>query len=279
MSEDTRHFAFGECTGCVSQQSFAKRLAELGLRVQDRNYSIVVSEFERLSFEFDQSSEDDATIHGTASTAEVLKANAHRLHEVLTRGGIKHWIEITDSVQNPLEQLSHQWPEEPDPATPKLSTTSQEQRMGKSFIHINGNGFWMRDGILELWLRLAALHLEDQVEDHSPIHTIRNEWLLASRGIFNGAVHFYLEDNISTPEKRGAVIDAIKSLQAELRKSPPKLEPAVLNLLGLSGGFMGSVESTRLLEVGECLLALINGQQFGSSAVSTFMPGSRPGNS
>ncbi len=112
MSKDTRHFAFGECTGCVSQQSFAKSLVELGLHIQDRNYSIGVSEFECLTFEFDQASEDDATIDGTAATAEILKANAYRLHEVLTRGGIKHWIEITDSIQNQIEQLSHQWPEE-----------------------------------------------------------------------------------------------------------------------------------------------------------------------
>lgn len=112
MPEDTRHFAFGECTGCVSQQSFAKRLTELGLHIQDRSYSIGVSEFECLTFEFDQASEDDTTIDGTAATAAVLKANAYRLHEVLKQGGKKHWIEITDSVQNPVEQFNHQWPEE-----------------------------------------------------------------------------------------------------------------------------------------------------------------------
>lgn len=147
--------------------------------------------------------------------------------------------------------------------------------MGSSFVHIGGNGFWMRDGMLELWLRLAALHLEDQVDDHSAVHTIRNEWLLASRGFFGGAIPFHLADNIATPEGRQAVVDAIHALQTELKKSPAQLEHSVLNLLGIAGSFRGPLESVQLVEIGESLLALIDGRQFGSAADSAFMPGFR----
>jgi hypothetical protein len=151
--------------------------------------------------------------------------------------------------------------------------------MGSSFVQIGGNGFWMRDAMLELWLRLAALHLEDQVDDHSTVHTIRNEWLLASRGFFGGAVPFHLAENIATPDGRKAVVDAINSLQNELKNNLTDLQPSVLNLLGIAGKFMGHVESAQLAEVGKSMLALIDGQRFGSAADSSFEPGIRHSNS
>jgi hypothetical protein len=33
--------------------------------------------------------------------------------------------------------------------------------MGTSFVSIGDHGFWMTDSILEIWLRLLALHVED----------------------------------------------------------------------------------------------------------------------
>jgi hypothetical protein len=109
---DGRRFAHGECSGCIDQHQFSEKLAALGLEVEERNYSINVSEFECLTFEFEWETDDLVSIEGTAATDTVLRANASRLHDVLTRGGIRHWIEITDDVQNRLEYLHHQWPDE-----------------------------------------------------------------------------------------------------------------------------------------------------------------------
>jgi hypothetical protein len=36
--------------------------------------------------------------------------------------------------------------------------------MGTSFVEIGEKGFWMQDSILELWLRLLALHIADPDE-------------------------------------------------------------------------------------------------------------------
>ena len=33
--------------------------------------------------------------------------------------------------------------------------------MGTTFIRLGEHGFWVRDSLLELWLRLAALHIKD----------------------------------------------------------------------------------------------------------------------
>jgi hypothetical protein len=61
--------------------------------------------------------------------------------------------------------------------------------MGTSFVTISkgstGNepGFWMRDAMLELWLRLLSLHLPEPTDagKNAASIEIRNRWLLASR--------------------------------------------------------------------------------------------------
>ena len=106
-----RHFAYGACSGCVSQADFVALLVRLGLRVDEGKYSIVVAECECFTFEFDQNTEDESTIEGTASRGTVLRADAYRVHEVLKGGGVRHWMEITDAIQNRLEYLHHEWPD------------------------------------------------------------------------------------------------------------------------------------------------------------------------
>src|SRR5262249_52171129 len=107
--------------------------------------------------------------------------------------------------------------------------------MGTTFISVRGNGFWMRDSLLELWLRLVSLHVEDHVDRDCVAHQIRDEWLLASRGHFTGCVPVHLEENIATEEGRTIVVTAIQSLSAALKVVPPWLDFNVLNLMGMTG--------------------------------------------
>ena len=59
--------------------------------------------------------------------------------------------------------------------------------MGTSFVTITDSntgdeaGFWMRDEMLELWLRLLSLHLPEPNDAGENVDTpeIRNKWLLA----------------------------------------------------------------------------------------------------
>ncbi|MED5523772.1 MAG: hypothetical protein VX447_03340 [Pseudomonadota bacterium] len=146
--------------------------------------------------------------------------------------------------------------------------------MGTSFVGYSDNGFWMHDSILELWLRFAALHIEDQVEDQSEIHSIRNEWLLASRGYFNGAVALNLMKNISTPIGKAAVLKAIRSLASSLKSGPKALDKDTINLLGFSSNYLENIEVSRLIEVCDCFEALIAGKRFGPSSETKIMPGS-----
>ena len=66
--------------------------------------------------------------------------------------------------------------------------------MGSFFVTADGeHGFSMRDGHAQLWLRLLALHIPEPINTdseamHLVSHQIRDQWLLASKGFFNGCV-------------------------------------------------------------------------------------------
>jgi hypothetical protein len=92
--------------------------------------------------------------------------------------------------------------------------------MGTSFVTITSSqsgdkpGFWMRDAILELWLRLLSLHLPEPTDAGENVATpeIRNRWLLASSGCFNGCVPHDMEFACSTAHGTSVVRAAIQSL-------------------------------------------------------------------
>ena len=149
-----------------------------------------------------------------------------------------------------------------------------QAKMGTSFVSVGETGFWMRDSMLELWLRLLALHLEDPADGSSPCDPIRSEWLLASRGYFNGCVPLDLASNVSTDAGRKLVLDAIASLRKSLKDAPPTLDCHVLNLLGMSGSFEANPETWRLLDVADAFVDLIEDRITTTAATSEWMPGS-----
>jgi hypothetical protein len=157
--------------------------------------------------------------------------------------------------------------------------------MGTTFVtlsrDVSGNepGFWMRDALLELWLRLLALHLPEPTDsgEYQATLKIRNQWLLASRGYFGGCVPHGMEDACETQEGRTVVRLAIDSLLAALRCANAPLDADTLNLLGIEGGCFGRpIERQWLQEIGHAFLDLLDGKISGVSSSADVMPGSRP---
>lgn len=147
--------------------------------------------------------------------------------------------------------------------------------MGTSFVRVRGRGFWMSDSLLELWLRLLALHIEDPVEPESPTAKIRDQWLLASRGCFMGCVPEGLEEAVATPQGEALVRAAIRSLLAALATAPALLSKDVFNLMGYTDGwFTGDIETWRLIEVGHAHLDLLDGKILTGPGDAALMPGS-----
>src|SRR5687768_15097526 len=77
-------------------------------------------------------------------------------------------------------------------------------------------GFWMQDSMLELWLRLLALHIAEPDPDKEVSAAIRNQWFLASRFGFVGCVPHDLEKATATPQGFGLVVDAVTALSSAL---------------------------------------------------------------
>jgi len=150
--------------------------------------------------------------------------------------------------------------------------------MGTSFVNIGDNGFWINDSLLELWLRLLSLHIEDPndldpIDEKSLKTEIRNDWLLQSRGYFTGSVSVDLDLYVKSFKGNKIIIDAIKSLMEALSKSPENLSVEVINLLGIDGSYQHDIESWRLMEVGRAFIDLIDGKLHNKSNNSDFMPG------
>ena len=139
-------------------------------------------------------------------------------------------------------------------------------------------GFWMNDGMLELWLRLLALHLPEPTNDgeHRATIEIRNKWLLASRGYFVGCVPHDMEEACATQEGRAVIRIAIDSLLAALRQTTTPLHADTLNLLAIEGQFTAPLERKWLEEIGHAFLDLLDGKISCVSASTEVMPGSKP---
>lgn len=136
----------------------------------------------------------------------------------------------------------------------------------------------MLDGVLDLWLRLLALHLPEPTLDGQFAATtrIRDQWLLASKGYFGGCVPHGLEDACSTEAGRAVVRHAIDSLLSALAGVKAPLHAETLNLLGIDWRFKADVSASSLVDVGHAFLDLLDGKVTADASSTEVMPGSKP---
>lgn len=146
--------------------------------------------------------------------------------------------------------------------------------MSTTFVTIDGEtGFWMRDEILELWLRLLALHLEEPTASGSLTREIRDQWLLASKGWFVGWVPHNLEQIASRAGGTELVRSATRKLLAVLNEAPAMLSAEILNVIGFDYLLEQDVETARLIDVGCAWLDLLDGKITDGTS-NRMMPGS-----
>jgi len=156
--------------------------------------------------------------------------------------------------------------------------------MGSTFVTLSREssntdpGFWMRDGMLELWLRMLALHLPEPTGtgENQATPKIRDQWLLASRGYFTGCIPHGMEDACATEDGRIVVRAAIHSLIGALQRSETPLDSDTLNLFGLEGEFTGPIERRWLRDVGYAFLDLMAGKIISNASSADIMPGAIP---
>jgi hypothetical protein len=140
-------------------------------------------------------------------------------------------------------------------------------------------GFWMEDALLELWLRLMALHVREPGPKADEALAVRNQWLLASRLHFNGCVPHALEAATATPEGLSLVKKAILSLSHALSHVEEPLHFQTLNLPGFEDAWSRDVEIDDLRDVASAFIDLVNLRIRSTAATRKKMPGShgKPG--
>jgi hypothetical protein len=156
--------------------------------------------------------------------------------------------------------------------------------MGTTFVTLSQGasgkepGFWMRDGMLALWLRLLALHLPEPTDSgqHRATLAIRDQWLLASRGYFGGCVPHGMEEACATAEGRSVVRMAIDSLLATLQRASAALDASTLDLLGIEGIQFAPIDRAWLWEIGQAFIDLLEGKITCTASSTAVMPGSKP---
>ena len=148
--------------------------------------------------------------------------------------------------------------------------------MGSSFVEVDEKGFWMNDSLLCLWLRLLALHVQSNLDQSAPEMVAREEWLLQSECHAPGFVVADLDRVARDQNAKQKVVSAIGRLLSMLEKHARMLEPATINLLGLSIAWSHPIETSRLLEIGNAFLDLFAGKITTGADSTEFMPGSQP---
>ena len=157
------------------------------------------------------------------------------------------------------------------------TTGGEGSTMGRTFVSTtrgaDSPGFWMRDGDLELWLRLLALHIEEPAGPDSVAAAIRNQFLFASRWPIPGCVLHGMADVTAMQEGTKVVRAAIDSLMAALAVAPDRLSKDVFNLMGFSGTFGRDFERRQLTEIGRAFLDLLDGKITSGPEDTSFWPG------
>ncbi|MCI5078345.1 hypothetical protein [Oricola sp.] len=147
--------------------------------------------------------------------------------------------------------------------------------MGTSFVGIDEKGFWMRDGLLCMWLRLVAVQIRCGANGDDPLTRLRNEWMYQSQIELNGLVSVDLETIAGNDVAEDELCDAIRRVMTCMRALGAEISVETQNLLGVHGWSV-PVKTSRFIEIGEAFLDLIHGRITSTAHNTDFMPGCRP---
>ena len=148
--------------------------------------------------------------------------------------------------------------------------------MGSSFTEFQGKGFWSRDGLLEAWLRVLSLHMDDDVHKPGWQHDLRDKWLLASAGYFNGCISASLDDFLTEGDRVAVILKAAERSIQRLRTFGSYVPAAFLNAIGLSP-FTEDLPIEWFERIAERFTALLRGELATDASTSPVLPATQRG--
>ena len=133
-------------------------------------------------------------------------------------------------------------------------------------------GFWMRDSMLELWLRLMVLNAGEPKSQG--LIAIRNQWFLASQDVCSGCIPTGLDTAAATPEGFVFMKTAVENLSAAVCLMDGPLTRSALDLLGC-GGWQRDIEIEDLMDIAAAFLDLVNFNVSSTASTEKYVPGRR----
>jgi len=149
--------------------------------------------------------------------------------------------------------------------------------MGSSFTEFRGRGFWSQDPLLEAWLRILSLHLDDEVHKPGWHHDLRDKWLLVSAGYFNGCISPSLDNFLTDEQRVKAILGASKRCIERLRVFGDFVPATFLNSLGFKESFGGDLPIEWFNLIFDRFTSLLKGELSTDASTSPVLPASRHG--
>lgn len=143
--------------------------------------------------------------------------------------------------------------------------------MGSSFTCFRGHGFWTRDSLLEVWLRLLANEVDRLDRVPTWLKEARTNWHIQATSGFNGFVAAALDEFLTGDERIHLIESLAVRALSRLAVVGPLLPKEYLNTLmeepssgygadPKAGYFSRDGEACPFVRVGECFLALVRGK-------------------
>lgn len=143
--------------------------------------------------------------------------------------------------------------------------------MGNSYTSFKDHGFWSRDGLLELWLKLLANNLPTDIHENEWLKPVREEWLLQSSGLFNGFVSAQLDVFLDQDEKVRTIISVADRAIDAVRAGGTALSSQALEKLGIEDSF-DDLPTGFLEEIHEAFTKLLRGELAWDQTTSPTLP-------
>lgn len=149
--------------------------------------------------------------------------------------------------------------------------------MGSSFTGFRGKGFWCDDSLLEVWLRVLALHLGEEVYEPGWQHDLRDHWLAMSGLNIVGCIHPSLERFLTEDERIAVILHVTERSMRSLRAFGKFVPAAFLNALGFTNSFPDDLPMEWFNRIADCFTALLQGELGTDASDSPVLPATRIG--
>lgn len=147
--------------------------------------------------------------------------------------------------------------------------------MGTSYVEFREQGFWTRDGLLEVWLHALAASVSD---DSAPwLLEARMEWHTQAHVGFMGWVSAGLDEIVTSPERVGMVLELSQRARRYLTAvaGGAGLLPASWldeQHIGGPGSGWKALKLEYVLQVADAVDQLLRGQWRGTPQSGPFLP-------